>query len=178
MEPSDTPHACIEPHHHVHGAGEFVRAVERVCRERGLRLTAIRAHRPAGAGAHQRRAGRGGSANGLSRTGFSALQRVHPQIAIGQCVRRLPPSEHGAAFGTVPDLQPLPYCGGNGRCPHHRAAGRARARFGLQAAGADAGSVWPVCRLRGWARIGQSVAVSAQHWQRVLSAASATGTVS
>jgi len=44
MEPSGIPHACIEPHHHVHGAGEFVDAVERVCRERGLRLTAIRAH--------------------------------------------------------------------------------------------------------------------------------------
>ena len=34
---------CIEPHHHVHDAAGFVRAVEHACHERGLRLTAIRA---------------------------------------------------------------------------------------------------------------------------------------
>ena len=34
---------CIEPHHHVHDAASFVRAVEHACHERGLRLTAIRA---------------------------------------------------------------------------------------------------------------------------------------
>lgn len=36
-------HACIDPHHHVHDAAGFVRAVERACSERGLRLTAVRA---------------------------------------------------------------------------------------------------------------------------------------
>ena len=35
--------ACIAPHHHVHGAQDFVAAVEAACRERGLRLTPIRA---------------------------------------------------------------------------------------------------------------------------------------
>jgi len=44
MEPSSRPQDCIEPHHHVHGADEFVRAVERACRARGLRLTPIRAY--------------------------------------------------------------------------------------------------------------------------------------
>jgi Fur family zinc uptake transcriptional regulator len=37
------PHACTDPHHHVHDAQSFVGAVERACRERGLRLTPIRA---------------------------------------------------------------------------------------------------------------------------------------
>ena len=36
-------HACIDPAHHVHDAAGFVHAVERACRERGLRLTPIRA---------------------------------------------------------------------------------------------------------------------------------------
>jgi len=36
-------HDCIHPHEHVHGAADFVAAVERACRERGLRLTPIRA---------------------------------------------------------------------------------------------------------------------------------------
>lgn len=36
-------HACIDPAHHVHDAADFVHAVERACRERGLRLTPIRA---------------------------------------------------------------------------------------------------------------------------------------
>ncbi len=36
-------HACTDPHHHVHDAHGFVDAVERACRERGLRLTPIRA---------------------------------------------------------------------------------------------------------------------------------------
>ena len=36
-------HACTDPHHHVHDAAAFVAAVERACRERGLRLTPIRA---------------------------------------------------------------------------------------------------------------------------------------
>ena len=35
--------ACIDPDHHVHGATAFVHAVEDACRERGLRLTPIRA---------------------------------------------------------------------------------------------------------------------------------------
>ena len=34
---------CIDPQHHVHDAEGFVAAVERVSRERGLRLTPIRA---------------------------------------------------------------------------------------------------------------------------------------
>ena len=34
---------CTDPHHHVHDAPGFVSAVERACRERGLRLTPIRA---------------------------------------------------------------------------------------------------------------------------------------
>ena len=38
------PHACINPQHHVDDAAAFVRAVERACGERGLRLTPIRAH--------------------------------------------------------------------------------------------------------------------------------------
>lgn len=37
------PHACIDPHHHVDDAKAFVKAVEAACRERGLRLTPIRA---------------------------------------------------------------------------------------------------------------------------------------
>lgn len=36
-------HACIDPAHHVHDAAGFVRVVEHACRERGLRLTPIRA---------------------------------------------------------------------------------------------------------------------------------------
>jgi len=36
--------ACIDPCHHVHGADEFVRAVEQACHSRGLRLTPIRAY--------------------------------------------------------------------------------------------------------------------------------------
>ncbi len=35
-------HACTDPKHHVHDAPGFVAAVERACRERGLRLTPIR----------------------------------------------------------------------------------------------------------------------------------------
>ena len=34
---------CTDPHHHVDDAPGFVAAVERACRERGLRLTPIRA---------------------------------------------------------------------------------------------------------------------------------------
>lgn len=34
---------CTAPGHHVHGADDFVAAVEVACRERGLRLTPIRA---------------------------------------------------------------------------------------------------------------------------------------
>lgn len=34
---------CTDPHHHVDDAAGFVAAVERACRERGLRLTPIRA---------------------------------------------------------------------------------------------------------------------------------------
>lgn len=37
-------HACTDPQHHVDDAAAFVRAVERACSERGLRLTPIRAH--------------------------------------------------------------------------------------------------------------------------------------
>ena len=36
-------HACAHPELHTHGAGEFVRAVEKACRDRGLNLTPIRA---------------------------------------------------------------------------------------------------------------------------------------
>ena len=36
-------HACTDPKHHVHDAEGFVAAVEAACRERGLRLTPIRA---------------------------------------------------------------------------------------------------------------------------------------
>lgn len=36
-------HVCAHPELHTHGAGEFVRAVEKACRERGLNLTPIRA---------------------------------------------------------------------------------------------------------------------------------------
>ena len=40
--PATTP-ACAHPELHTHGADEFVAAVERACRERGLNLTPIRA---------------------------------------------------------------------------------------------------------------------------------------
>ncbi len=40
---STSPHACTDPSHHVDDAASFVAAVERACRERGLRLTPIRA---------------------------------------------------------------------------------------------------------------------------------------
>ena len=36
--------ACIDPKHHVHDGDAFVREVERVCKQRGLRLTPIRAN--------------------------------------------------------------------------------------------------------------------------------------
>ena len=36
-------HHCTDPEHHVHDARGFVAAVESACRERGLRLTPIRA---------------------------------------------------------------------------------------------------------------------------------------
>ena len=36
-------HVCAHPEQHTHGAGEFVHAVEKACRERGLNLTPIRA---------------------------------------------------------------------------------------------------------------------------------------
>lgn len=39
-----SPHACTDPRHHVHDAAGFVAAVEAACRDRGLRLTPIRAH--------------------------------------------------------------------------------------------------------------------------------------
>lgn len=38
-----TPATCTDPEHHVHDASAFVAAVERACRERGLRLTPVRA---------------------------------------------------------------------------------------------------------------------------------------
>lgn len=38
------PHVCTDPRHHVDDAAGFVTAVERACRERGLRLTPIRAN--------------------------------------------------------------------------------------------------------------------------------------
>ena len=37
-------HVCTEPHHHVDDAAAFVAVVERVCVERGLRLTPIRSN--------------------------------------------------------------------------------------------------------------------------------------
>ncbi|AXI84484.1 transcriptional repressor [Xylella taiwanensis] len=37
-------HGCTDPHHHVHDAPAFMRAVEHACSERGLRLTPIRAN--------------------------------------------------------------------------------------------------------------------------------------
>jgi Fur family zinc uptake transcriptional regulator len=47
MEPSTRSRkraaVCTDPKHHVHHADEFVSAVERVCVERGLRLTPLRA---------------------------------------------------------------------------------------------------------------------------------------
>ncbi|WP_066094639.1 transcriptional repressor [Xanthomonas massiliensis] len=39
-----TLHACTDPRHHVEDAAGFVAAVERACRDRGLRLTPIRAN--------------------------------------------------------------------------------------------------------------------------------------
>jgi Fur family transcriptional regulator, zinc uptake regulator len=36
-------HTCTDPQHHVHDAHSFLAVVERSCRERGLRLTPIRA---------------------------------------------------------------------------------------------------------------------------------------
>lgn len=36
-------HTCTDPNHHVHDAQGFVGAVERACRDRGLRLTPVRA---------------------------------------------------------------------------------------------------------------------------------------
>lgn len=43
-KPQPAPaHACAHPELHTHDSGEFVRAVERACRERGLNLTPIRA---------------------------------------------------------------------------------------------------------------------------------------
>ncbi|MGY0797898.1 transcriptional repressor [Lysobacter sp. A286] len=36
-------HACTDPKHHVHDGDAFVREVERVCEQRNLRLTPLRA---------------------------------------------------------------------------------------------------------------------------------------
>ena len=38
------PHACTDPARHVHDGDAFVQEVERACRQRGLRLTPIRAN--------------------------------------------------------------------------------------------------------------------------------------
>ena len=40
----DYPHACTDPTHHVHDGDAYVLEVERACRQRGLRLTPIRAN--------------------------------------------------------------------------------------------------------------------------------------
>lgn len=40
----DHPHACTDPTHHVHDGDGYVLEVERACRQRGLRLTPIRAN--------------------------------------------------------------------------------------------------------------------------------------
>jgi len=40
VEPARTAHA--EAHHHAHAPARFVRAVEKLCSERGLRLTTVR----------------------------------------------------------------------------------------------------------------------------------------
>lgn len=37
-------HACTDPKHHVHDGDAFVREVERVCAQRNLRLTPLRAN--------------------------------------------------------------------------------------------------------------------------------------
>ncbi|RNF81854.1 transcriptional repressor [Montanilutibacter psychrotolerans] len=37
-------HACTDPKHHVHDGEAFVREVARVCEQRGLRLTPLRAN--------------------------------------------------------------------------------------------------------------------------------------
>ena len=37
-------HACTDPHHHVHDGNAFVNEVERLCGQRGLRLTPLRAN--------------------------------------------------------------------------------------------------------------------------------------
>lgn len=37
-------HACTDPQHHVHDSNAFVNEVERLCGQRGLRLTPLRAH--------------------------------------------------------------------------------------------------------------------------------------
>lgn len=42
-KPRNKPHACTDPEHHVHGAHDYVRAVEQACEQRGLRLTPLRA---------------------------------------------------------------------------------------------------------------------------------------
>ena len=156
-------HACIDPKHHVHDAAGFVGAVERACRERGLRLTPIRARvlgliadagRPLkaydlldqvreGEGAGCRRA-----ADRVPRARLPARQRLHPQAAVGQRFRRLPPSEHRAAFGAVPDLRPLPQRGRARGPPRRQRSRRARARARLRTAGADAGSARPVRALQ------------------------------
>lgn len=39
---SRTPHACTDPHHHVHDAEAYVRTVRQACLDRQLRLTPIR----------------------------------------------------------------------------------------------------------------------------------------
>jgi Fur family transcriptional regulator, zinc uptake regulator len=38
------PQVCSDPHHHVHDRDDFLREVAAVCRERGLRFTALREH--------------------------------------------------------------------------------------------------------------------------------------
>ena len=37
-------HACIDPQHHVHDGNAFVSEVQRLCAQRGLRLTPLRAN--------------------------------------------------------------------------------------------------------------------------------------
>ncbi len=43
MAKHDHDHDCTSPEHHVHDAEGYVRAVEKACDERGIRLTPLRA---------------------------------------------------------------------------------------------------------------------------------------
>ena len=151
--------ACTDPKHHVHHADEFVHEVERACIERGLRLTPLRADvlrlvaeskRPVKAYDLLDRI-RASKAASAPPTVYRALDFLleHGFIHKLESINAYLGCHHPSVQHTVPFLI----------CDNCHAAiemederlGRQledRARAGLHAAGADAGSAWTLLGLQ------------------------------